>query len=196
MTTPDDSRPRWDQSARHWWRSLQDTKEDGSPNRRRDRAALARLRHAATPIQALEEPAVFDLYKRLGFGKDDREVEKRLPRVAVVAAVLAHIRGDATSSESGFRRRFAEMLGQGSDRPLMSPLRFKRLLAATEDQELLITFRRAVVLAGERNIDVGDVAASLLDWSEKRRMRWAFDYYGAGVAAPKHIETDSSEDED
>jgi CRISPR system Cascade subunit CasB len=78
----------------------------------------------------------------------------------------------------------------------MSPLRFKRLLAATEDQDLMIAFRRAVALAGKRNIDVGDVAVSLLDWSDRRRMRWAFDYYGAGSAAPKQSNIASPVDED
>jgi CRISPR system Cascade subunit CasB len=60
---------------------------------------------------------------------------------------------------------------------------------------LLVAFRRAVALAGGRNIDVGDLAASLLDWSERRRMRWAFDYYGAGIAAPKQNDTASLDDE-
>jgi CRISPR system Cascade subunit CasB len=194
MTTKHDNpRPRWAQIARRWWVALQDSREDGTPNRGRDRAALARLRRAATPIEALEEPAVFDLYKKLEFGRAD--IDHRLSRVAVVAAVLAHVKEDTKPAEGGFRRRFAEVLGQG-ERPLMSGLRFKRLLAATEDQDLMIVFRRAVALAGAKNIDVGDVAASLLDWSDRRRMRWAFDYYGAGIAAPKQTETASAADED
>lgn len=149
------------------------------------------MRRAATPVEALEEPAVFDLYKKLGFSRSD--IDRRLPRVAVVAAVLAHIKEDVTPTESGFRHRFAEMLGQG-ERPIMSELRFKRLLSATEDRDLMTSFRRAVALAGGKNIDVGDVAASLLDWSDRRRMRWAFDYYGAGIAAPKHDESTQTED--
>jgi len=76
----------------------------------------------------------------------------------------------------------------------MSELRFKRLLSATEDRDLMTSFRRAVALAGGKNIDVGDVAASLLDWSDRRRMRWAFDYYGAGIAAPKQDESTKNED--
>jgi hypothetical protein len=40
------------------------------------------------------------------------------------------------------------------------------------------------------------VAASILDWSERRRMRWAFDYYGAGIAAPKDNDIASSDDEE
>jgi CRISPR system Cascade subunit CasB len=165
---------------------------NGTPNPARNPGALARLRRAATPIDALEEPTVFDFYKKLGFGRD--EVERRLPRVAAAAAVLAYIRSDAEPG-SGYRRRFAEMLGQG-ERPPMSPLRFKRLLAANEDQDIMIAFRRAVMLVGARNINVGDVAASILDWSERRRMRWAFDYYGAGIAAPKDNDTASTDDEE
>ena len=192
MTTHDDPKPQWAQIARRWWETLQNTRKDGTANPARDPAALARLRRAATPIDALEEPSVFDLYKKLGFSRVD--FERRLPRVAVTAAVLAHIRTDG--GDKGFRRRFAEMLGQGGERRLMSELRFKRLLAATEDQDLLVTFRRAVALAGKKDIDVGDVASSLLDWSERRRMRWAFDYYGAGIAAPKQNATASTNDED
>ena len=192
MTTHDDPKPRWGQIARRWWETLQNTRKDGTANPARDPAALARLRRAATPIDALEEPSVFDLYKKLGFSRVD--FERRLPRVAVTAAVLAHIRTDG--GDKGFRRRFAEMLGQGGERRLMSELRFKRLLAATEDKDLLVTFRRAVALAGKKDIDVGDVASSLLDWSERRRMRWAFDYYGAGIAAPKQNATASTNDED
>jgi CRISPR system Cascade subunit CasB len=192
MTAQDASQARRGQIARRWWGELQDTKNDGTPNRGRDRASLARLRRSATALDAIEEPTVFDLYKRLGFGRGD--VDRWLSRVAVVAAVLAHIRTDASPGDNGYRRRFAEMLG--GERPAMSPLRFKRLLAATEDRDLLTGFRRAVALAGAKNIDIGDVAASLLDWSDRRRMRWAFDYYGAGVAAPKLTDTASTDDRD
>jgi CRISPR system Cascade subunit CasB len=185
----DDRQVRWDQVARRWWATIQG-EQDVASHRGRDRAALARLRRAGTPVEALEEPAVFDLYKKLGFSRSD--IDRRLPRVAVVAAVLAHIKGDAAPAETGFRRRFAETLGQG-ERPLMSELRFKRLLSATDDRDLMTSFRRAVALAGGKNIDVGDLAASLLDWSDRRRMRWAFDYYGAGIAAPKR---DDTKDED
>jgi CRISPR system Cascade subunit CasB len=193
MTAQDRTEVRPEQIARRWWDALQDVRRgDGTPNPTRDRASLAQLRRAATPLEAIEAPAVFDLYKRLGFGRAD--VERRLPRVAVVASVLAHVRKDSAPGDQP--RRFAEMLGQGGERPVMSPLRFKRLLAATEDRDLLIAFRRAVALVGGKNIDVGDIAASLLDWSDRRRMRWAFDYYGAGFAAPKQDSTVSPDEED
>jgi CRISPR system Cascade subunit CasB len=189
-----DRQPRWAQVARRWWAELQGADQKEGSQRAANPAALALLRRASTPTDAIEEPAVFDLYKRLGFGR--HQIDRWLSRVAVVAAVLAHIRTDASATDSGHPRRFAEILG--GTPPLMSPLRFKRLLAATNDQELLIVFRRAVALAGAKNISIEDVAASLLDWSDRRRMRWAFDYYGAGIAAPKFAEPASTpvEDED
>lgn len=197
MSTQDASRARPDDVARRWWALLQDTLADGKPNPRRDRAALAKLRRAATPNEALAEPAVFDLYKKLGFGSGQREIERMLPRVATLATVLAHVRSDAPVGESGFRRRLAEMLGQG-ERPPMSALRFKRLLLAKDNQDILTQFRRAVALAGAKNINVGDLAASVLAWDrDERRMRWAFDYHGAGFAAPPdRTASDTSEDED
>lgn len=194
MNTNRTPHPAWDQEAWRWWASLQDYRADGSPNPTRDRAALARLRRAAAPTEALDEPAVFDLYKRLGFGGGTSELESRLPRVAVAATVLAHVR--PSPGANGSRRRLAEMLGQG-ERPSMSPLRFKRLLTADDDQDILVQFRRAVALAGARNIDVGDLAVSLLEWDrDSRRMRWAFDYHGAGSAAPARAEISSAHAED
>jgi CRISPR system Cascade subunit CasB len=175
----------WGHVARRWWAELQGADQNDGAHRGRDAAAVAHLRRASTPVDAVEEPAVLDLYKRLGFRRQD--IDRWLSRVAVVAAVLAHIRSDASAGDGGYRRRFAEMLG--GEPSLMSPLRFKRLLAAATDQDLLTVFRRAVALAGSKNINVEDVAASLLDWSDRRRMRWAFDYYGAGIAAPKAAET-------
>jgi CRISPR type I-E-associated protein CasB/Cse2 len=133
------------------------------------------------PAEALEEPVVFDLYSRLGFWRGD--VDQRLSRVGVVACVLAHVRSPTACNE---RRRFAEVLGNG-DPPLMSEIRFRRLLDAREDIELLTSFRRAVTLAEARNgsINVADVAVTLLDWSERRRTLCAFNYYNAGLTAPK-----------
>ena len=64
------------------------TRKDGTPNPSPRSGALARLRRAATPIDALEEPSVFDLYKKLGFGRGD--VDRRLPRVAVGRCSCAH----------------------------------------------------------------------------------------------------------
>src|SRR5258707_15722465 len=100
MVTDETSQVQWSRSARRWRSPLQDTHSAGSPQRGHDRAALARLRRAATPMEALEEPVVFELYKNLGFGNREKEIANRLPRVAVVGAVLAQIKEDAKPAES------------------------------------------------------------------------------------------------
>jgi CRISPR system Cascade subunit CasB len=65
----------------------------------------------------------------------------------------------------------------------MKPLRFRRLIEADVLDERLIALRRAVQLA-DRRLNVRELAAACLDWSEARRQRWIFEYYAAGFAAP------------
>jgi len=56
-------------------------------------------------------------------------------------------------------------------------------MGADGPEERLTALRRAVALASGR-INVRDVAAACLDWSEMRRRTWIFHYYAAGFAAP------------
>jgi CRISPR system Cascade subunit CasB len=65
----------------------------------------------------------------------------------------------------------------------MKPLRFRRLIEAEAPDDRLIALRRAVQLAGHR-LNVPELAAACLDWSERRRQQWIFEYYNAGFAAP------------
>jgi CRISPR system Cascade subunit CasB len=65
----------------------------------------------------------------------------------------------------------------------MSVLRFRRLIEASALEDRLTQLRRAVALA-DRTMQVRELAAACLDWSEKRRRRWIFEYHDAGFAAP------------
>lgn len=161
--------------ALYWWRDLQDTRRDGSANPKADRAALARLRRAE-PVDALTDEAVMELYRRM-FGLAYRHDAMR---IAVRAAlVLAHVRKEAEV-------RFGEALGEGGDTAPLKPLRFKRLLQADSDEEIIRQFRRAVDLVG--NVaNVLDLARFLVGWTDeenagKTRTRLAFAYFGARVA--------------
>ncbi|MGH7046611.1 MAG: type I-E CRISPR-associated protein Cse2/CasB [Stellaceae bacterium] len=163
------------QIAARWWRGLQ-PHTDGQPNPRADRAALARLRRADL-LAAMQEPATFVLFHQLG-----RRCPEHLPEVALCAAVLAGVRDDRTEHP-------ARTLGPPSidadaaAQAVMKPLRFRRLIGASDQQELLTALRRAVALAGGE-INVRELAAACLNWSEPRRRRWIFEYYNAGFAAP------------
>jgi CRISPR system Cascade subunit CasB len=185
-------RPSWSRiakSARDWWRELQPSDEFGQP-RAGDRAALARLRRAATPSDAMVEEATLALFRGLGLRSEDY---RWLPRVAVIAMALAHIREDLIVDDNRSPLHPGRRVGRKSDRPedidkaLMKPLRFRRLLAACDDDELAREMRRVVALA-DGKINVGDLAASLFFWGDKVRWRWAFEYYAAGDAAPRDNE--------
>jgi CRISPR system Cascade subunit CasB len=171
--------------ARVWWQGLQPTNANGDPNATGDRAALARLRRCATPAEAMVEEATLVLFRRLGLEATDRH---RLPRVALIAMVLAHVRADAEPDAAGFQPPAVRAVGretlESEDSARMSVLRFRRLLAARDDEELAREMRRLVALADGR-INVGDLAASLFFWGDKVRQRWTFEYYAAGAAAPR-----------
>lgn len=173
-------------AARRWWRDLQRYHTDGSPNPKADPAALARLRRCATPAEAMMEPATFQLFQRV-HNPDRGSLEKELPRVALIAMILAHVRKDDWRGKNwGAARSVGQGCDPGTSEARMSPLRFRRLLACRDDQELAQGMRRLVALA-DGKVDVGDLARSLFFWTDGTRARWAFDYYNAGYAAPPSV---------
>ena len=160
-----------DDIAVSWWRALQ-PRADG---RGGDRAAVARLRRAAGIREAAADPATIELCRSLGLGWQGLE------RVALTAAVLAHVREDNGSLVA------ARQLGPPD--AAMSWLRFRRLMEADTADERLLAFRRAVALAGRR-INVTDLARSLLNWNDRQRQRWLYAYHDAPV--PTAYEAGSS----
>jgi CRISPR system Cascade subunit CasB len=161
--------------AERWWRRMQPGAEDGARNRGADRAALARLRRADLRA-AMSDPATFTLFHDLR-----RRRPEDLPEVALCAAVLAGVREDRPGEHP------ARTLGppgfDNVEQAAMKPLRFRRLIEAEAPEDRLILLRRAVQLA-DRRLNVAQLAAACLDWSEHRRQCWIFEYYGAGRAAP------------
>lgn len=162
----------------NWWKALQPS-QDGKF--RGDRAALAKLRRASSIMEAAAEPATAELFKKLGFERACRD----LPRAALIAAVLAHIRDDGKEK---LARAIGTPRGGEGTTALVSPLRLKRLIAAREPDDLLIAFRRAIAILGH-TANVKDVAKQLLLWTDDRtadsaRTLFTFDYHNAGAYAP------------
>ena len=150
-----------------WWRDLTMIESRGRLSRGSRRAALARLRRATTPIEAMLEPEALRLIAGLS-GSGGRFQE----RAAVLAGVLATVREEE-------RRPVARALGRSSlDDPesaRMSESRFRRLLQA-DDEELMDAMRRLVGLAGGR-VDVYDLSHAILYWGDRVKKRWIFRYY-------------------
>ncbi|BBK42275.1 hypothetical protein STVA_22950 [Allostella vacuolata] len=181
-------------AIRSWWRSLQPYREDREPNPTADPAGLARLRRAGRVTDVVAEATVFDLYRRLGL--EPAEAARDLPWVAAAAMVLAHVRADAAPAGAPPRRPHpARAIGRERfddtrfESAIMSPLRFRRLLATREVEEVARAMRRMVAMTAPVGLDVGALGQAMLDWphpirGDGTRTRWAFEYHAAGDAAP------------
>lgn len=169
-----------------WWQALQPLRLDGTPNPTGDRGALARLRRAATPLDILDEGAVFDLHRRLRFGRG--KSDETLVHVAIAASVLARLREHDPSrkpARAAGRERFSD---RDLETAALSPGRLRRLLAARDPEEVHRQMRRLVDLCGTK-LDVGALGVLILDWFDeergrKARTRFAYDYYAASGPAP------------
>ncbi|MGI5862487.1 MAG: type I-E CRISPR-associated protein Cse2/CasB [Myxococcales bacterium] len=141
-----------------WWRAVLESPAD--------RAALRRCATAA-------EVALLPAYHRLRRDLAAAEKSVGAERLAVICAVLSHVRvHDGGAS-------FAQQLTAGEgDKARFSGLRFRRLLAMPSGDELLAGLVRAArILDGRAN--VADLARAIRFWGDNERLRWARDYYDA-----------------
>lgn len=167
-----------------WWRALQpdtDRRDTG------DRAALARLRRMGTVPEALTDPAVMALIRKVAEATGWRlaPTSRWVPPAAITALTCAHLR------QSG-PRPMAEVLGQevSADRALYSGLRFTRLIRAESDEERLTQLGRAArrLRADEAAVNIARLATDIFRlWSHPDDVRrdWTFQYHQMTDAAPK-----------
>ncbi len=178
MTTPD-TRERA-KLARTWWNSLRPI-ETANVKLPGNRAALARLRRCSSPLEAAAEPETAALFRKLEGHPND------IGRIATLASVLAHVRDEPKQSPR-IARAIGPPQGGEPEEAVIKPVRFKTLMAARTDEEVLIAFRRVVALL-DRKANVTNLAELILGWTDDEhgdrvRTRFAFDYHGAGFAAP------------
>ena len=155
------TRQRGPSIAYEWWRKLNplEAQQSGA-----QRAALARMRRAATLIEVMQEPEAMRLIARL---------PRNPERAAALAGVLAFVRHTD-------ERRVARAVGRASfdddQSALMSAGRFRRLLQM-QPNELIDAMRRLVRMT-KGTANVRDLSAAILYWGDHVKKDWIFDYYG------------------
>lgn len=142
------------------------------------RAGRARLRRAATPTEAFLLPEVAgDLRWRVMKALDGMQANDfNAVRLGLCAGILAEVkanrRGDLLAVQFGQK--------QHGDRRKLSEMRFRRLIASKDHQELYLPLKRVVKLC--EACDVGVLGADLWFWSERVRIQWTYQYYGDATA--------------
>ncbi|WP_149541007.1 type I-E CRISPR-associated protein Cse2/CasB [Siccirubricoccus phaeus] len=168
---------RYPQGAHVWWRGLRPDPGRANPaDRSGDRAALARLRRCATVAAAMQEPATLALFRLC-----QADHAGDLVPIALAAAVLAHLREDRP--EISVARQLGPESPERPETARLKPLRFRRLLEASEPDDCLAAFRRLLALAGGE-ANARDLARALFEWTdrfrgEEVRRRWIFAYWNA-----------------
>jgi CRISPR system Cascade subunit CasB len=168
------------------WRLAMDPSDEerGGPFAMLQRADRAQLRRCRTPEDVLLESAFHRLRQEL----ERRSLQLKPDELALAVGVVVHARHVPN-------KEFARSLGHknASGRVAMSELRFRQLQTCRDEDSFFRQARRAVdLLDGE--VDVGRLAADLLQWvrefrrpdpalppNQRLKLRWASDYYHAAL---------------
>jgi CRISPR system Cascade subunit CasB len=145
---------------------------------RRSAGARARLRRAGSRAEAAAEPMALSLLRLL----PERESEGALDLARVLAHVKKHEGRVRVMQKAGWKR-FPEGKESeaGEDRPLLSEVRFRRLMQTEPgDASVKAVVRLVAQLDGVVNVD--DLARDFLAWYDPDRrdrvkVKWAKEYY-------------------
>lgn len=151
FTDPDIS-----ESLLHWWKDLDTNRGD-----------RADLRRCKVPEDVFFVPAYHRLRQLMKpFGSSDDPL-------GVVAGVLSHV--NAYDGSEKFACQLARM-PPGKDSPVMSSLRFRKLLSIRDSTTLFREGIRAVRLL-DGAVNIPDLAQGLYWWNGGTRKEWAVSYY-------------------
>lgn len=145
------------------------------------RAARARLRRCAEPLDAFAERGAHELLDATREARTaDDAYMPREEEILALAPLLAWV--EEHDGARSLPAQLAQTRESGQDRPMLSELRFKRLLSAN-GPELFTELRRALQLIGKR-ANVLSLAEAACDWNLEHRgadlrRRWAYDYYSS-----------------
>lgn len=184
-----DAQQRW---VRDWWRALQPRSEEDQRLPKEllalGRGERAQLRRCKDADQLLAHKATLLLAEKLIALNDGSaafpDEAKTYEYAAWTAGVLAGIKDDLRDGKT-----LASHLGHaaGTERPVMSDLRFKSMQRSRNINDLFYQWRRALKLA-DGKADVAYLADDLLSWqmeldrsvskaSDGVKFHWAYDFY-------------------
>lgn len=144
-----------------WWQKLED-----------DRASRAILRRAPTITTVTLSAPYQRLFRRFQAAKWNPDgIASRNDRLAAIVGLLAHV----TQDQPGSPAKAMSHKAPGEDRPLVSELRFTRLLESP-DVEVLFSGLRRVLPLMEHRIDIIALANDVLHWGDKVKKDWAYAY--------------------
>lgn len=158
-------------------------------NLEEDRQQRASLRRCSSLLDVYTSSGFRDLLfnlKPLWEGK----AAWRFTALAIIAGVVSHV--SENDGSLSFAKRMAQKNG---GTPVMSELRFRRLLAVRTEEEMFRELRRAVKLADGR-LNIVSLADDVFRWcadnqiltlnrsqytrpTDLIQVRWSLDYYGA-----------------
>lgn len=172
--------------ALDWWRYYCDPSREGH-----DPGTRAQLRRCDSPVDAAAVPAAVSLARRVGAFTGDEGDAWRDAAALNLARVLAHVRehADQQPMRAAGWKTFAGDRSEadaGEDRPLLSEVRFRRLLTTGPGEEQVAAFVRLVALL-DGAANVAALADAFLKWEhpyfgEQVRKDWATDYFAARSA--------------
>lgn len=144
-----------------WWLGLEN-----------NRGSRAELRRAASPAEAVYCAYFHRLIPSMA--ESGKPFSKT--KLAAIAGLASHIKSDTGSGVSLARQMASAKTGGSGAR--VSGLRFRRLLAVTEVEELYPMLIRVIRLL-DGTVNLADMARSVYWWNERTRMRLASEYYAA-----------------
>ena len=155
---------------RDWWQELEGNKGE--------RAVLKR---AGSLTEVVFSPAYHRLLRTLR-NEGYFVHESRFSKLAAIAGLASRIKEDIPGA-------FGKQLGtlKQGDKPTVSELRMRRVLACDDLEELYVLLRRALGILGG-NASLSGLAATIWQWeslAEKKpydsRKQMAYDYYAAAL---------------
>lgn len=147
-----------------WWAGLQHNKGD-----------RAELRRCATVLEVVMTPAYHRVYRLLVQHGLPDDPERRNERIPVIVALVAQIKDKGALPRTQPLAKVMSASPEGSNRPSVSPSRFRRLLTLDSPDDLLAGFRRVLpLIEGEVRPQV--LAQDLYYWGDRRKRAWAYAY--------------------